>query len=80
MCYILIKRFDKHDGCVAFETEQGPKLAELKTKLEDITLIDKDIEVVIISRPSMYGEYAPYNYVRSKSELIKEAKRLVTVA
>jgi len=80
MCYILVKDYDKHDGCVALETETGDKLVKLKSELEKITrtVKEKNIEVVIISKPEMYGEYAPYSFVKTPKELIDRTKELVS--
>jgi hypothetical protein len=66
MCYILVKNVNKR-GCIALKTRHGKKLVELKRKLEDMA--DKDTQVVLISRPSAYGEYSPYAFAESEEEL-----------
>ena len=72
MCYILIKDVNEH-GCVALKTKHGKDLVDLKTKIEDI---NKDtLQVVTISRPSAFMEYAPYCFVDSADELINIARK-----
>jgi len=78
MCYVVVKKFDNHDGCVAFKTKTGPKLLRLKSRLENLANKDKDVEIVLISGPKMYGEYAPYKYVKTETELINKTKLLVS--
>ena len=50
----------------------GKELSNYTKELNDA--ISKDgIQIIVISRPTAYGEYAPYKIVNSKEEL----KRLV---
>ena len=74
MCYILAKDVNKH-GCVALKTEIGDALAELKINLDQLTK-DKKIQIVVISRPTAFGEYAPYTFVSTKEELINAVKNM----
>ena len=74
MCYILAKDVNKH-GCVAFKATHGKDLAELKANLDHLTK-DKKIQIVIISRPTAYGEYAPYSFVSTKEELIDYVSKM----
>ncbi len=68
MCYILAKDVNKH-GCVAFKTRIGDELVKLSNQLDQMVL-GKGIQIVVISRPTAYGEYAPYSFVNTKEELI----------
>ena len=68
MCYILAKDVNKH-GCIALKASHGKELVELKNNLDQIT-VNKEIQIVVISRPTAYGEYAPYSFVNTKEELI----------
>jgi len=61
MCYLIVKDINKQ-GCIAYKTRIGRELADL-TKELNIIAPRKGIQVVIISRPTAYGEYAPYTFV-----------------
>ena len=70
MCYVVIKDVNKR-GCVAYKTKLGKGLAELTRELNQLAP-RRGIQVVTISRPTAYGEYAPYSFVDSE-EALKEA-------
>ena len=72
MCYVVVADANKQ-GCVAFKTRFGKELSELTKELNRIAA-RRGIQIVIISRPTAYGEYAPYSFVQSEEEL-KEAVR-----
>ena len=74
MCYVVVTDANKQ-GCVAFKTRFGKELSELTKELNRIAP-RRGIQIVIvtISRPTAYGEYAPYSFVQSEEEL-KEAVR-----
>ena len=74
MCYLIAKRFGDL-GCVALQTEHGPHLADFETKLMRSVGYDK-IQLVVISRPSAYGEYEPYSFVDTEQEFEQEVKKL----
>ena len=57
MCYLIAKDRDSH-GCYALKTNHGRHLVELK----------KGVQLVTISRPTAYGEYAPYHFVDTEQE------------
>lgn len=71
MCYIVAKDRNKQ-GCYALKSRIGKELSNYTRELNDA--ISKDeIQIMVISRPTAYGEYAPYKIVNSKEEF----KRLV---
>lgn len=74
MCYILAKDVNKH-GCVAFKTRMGNELVKLSNELDKM-VIGKGIQIVVISRPTAFGEYAPYTFVATKEELINAVKNM----
>ena len=74
MCYILAKDANDH-GCVAWKTKPGKELGNLKSILEKL-VAGKHIQIVTISRPIAYGEYAPYSFVETKKELIDKIKAM----
>lgn len=74
MCYIFVKNINRR-GCIAMKTRHGAKLVELKRKLEE--MVDEDTEIVLINRPSAYGEYSPYSFAESEEELLENVKNVV---
>lgn len=69
MCYLVAKKRDAH-GCFALKTRIGEKLAEMIAMLSQ-HVANKGIEIFIISRPTAYGEYAPYTIVEDE-EVFKQ--------
>ncbi len=67
MCYVIAKDMNKQ-GCVAYKTRLGKELAELIQKLNGLAS-HRGIQIVTISRPTAYGEYAPYSFVNTREEL-----------
>lgn len=74
MCYVLAKDRNKH-GCVALKTQIGKPLSALKRELNALAPRG-GIEIVVISRPTAYGEYAPYSFVQTAEELKEAVKRM----
>ncbi len=74
MCYILAKDTNEH-GCVAWKTKPGKELGVLKNTLENL-VSGKHIQIVTISRPMAYGEYAPYSFVDTKEDLIDKVRAM----
>ena len=69
MCYLIAK--DIHSiGCIALRTNHGAHLAEYKRKLLHL-VADVRIQLVTISRPSAYGECAPYRFVETEEKFTK---------
>ncbi len=69
MCYLVAKDRNAH-GCFALKTTHGKHLAEFKRKLNEIVGY-KGVQLVTISRPTAYGEYAPYHFVDTEQEFEK---------
>ena len=63
MCYVVAKDRNKQ-GCVALKSRIGKHLSEYTRSLNDALLRD-GIQIIVISRPTAYGEYAPYSFVDS---------------
>ena len=74
MCYLIAKRFGDL-GCVALQTEHGPHLVDFETKLMK-SIGCKKIQLVVISRPSAYGEYEPYSFVDTEQEFETAVKNM----
>lgn len=66
MCYLVAKDTEKH-GCYALKTSHGRHLVELKRMLNQEVGV-KGVQLVTISRPNAYGEYAPYTFARDEQE------------
>ena len=74
MCYLIAKRFGDV-GCVALQAEHGPHLVDFETKLMKSIGYDKS-QLVVISRPSAYGEYEPYSFVDTEQEFENAVKNM----
>lgn len=70
MCYLIAKDRDVH-GCFALKTKHGKHLAELNEAVGY-----KGVQLVTISRPTAYGEYAPYCFVDTEKEFETLVKSL----
>ncbi len=75
MIYLVAKNKYKH-GCCVFRTDCGQNVVKIKRKLFDIGK-NKGLQVITISRPIAYGEYAPYHFVYSEEEFMKSAEELI---
>lgn len=72
MCYLVAKD-TKKSGCIALKTVHGKHLAELKRELNAQA---DGIQFVTISRPTAYGEYAPYSFAKTEQEFIERALKM----
>ncbi len=66
MCYIVAKDRNKQ-GCYALKSRIGKHLSAYTKSLND-SLPREGIQIIIISRPTAYGEYAPYSFVDTEEE------------
>ena len=66
MCYLVAKVRDAH-GCYVLKTSHGRHLVELKRDLNNAVGY-KGVQLITISRPSAYGEYAPYHFAETEQE------------
>lgn len=69
MCYLVAKNKNAH-GCYALKTQHGSHLAEMKRRMNQ-QVATKGIQLVTISRPTAYGEYAPYTFIEDENEFEK---------
>lgn len=70
MCYLVAKKFSQQ-GCLAVQTESGKALANLVSYL-GLRTLDKDIQILTVSNPDLYGEYKPYNYIETEKDFINK--------
>jgi len=74
MCYLIAKDFNKV-GSIAMRHDGGKKLVQFERKL--IAQIGYErIQLVTISRPNAYGEYAPYRFVDTEEEFENAVKSM----
>lgn len=74
MCYVVAKDRYAH-GCYAYETRQGRHLVELKRELNEAVGL-KGVQIITISRPEAYMEYAPYQIIEDEQEFIRLVKAM----
>lgn len=75
MIYLVAKNKNRK-GCYAFRTHSGVHIASIKRQLYK-ELGSQGVQIITVSRPMAYGEYAPYSFVQSESDFINKAKELV---
>lgn len=63
-------------GCYALKTRHGKHLAEMKKRMNR-QAAEKGIQLVTISRPMAYGEYAPYTFVNDENEFENAVKNML---
>lgn len=68
MCYLVAKDTERH-GCYALKTTHGKELVELKRMLNR-EVGTAGIQLVTISRPTAYGEYAPYSFAQDTEDFV----------
>lgn len=68
MCYLVVKKFNRQ-GSVALKTKHGKGLVAISKSLTKLTK-GKDIQIVTISRPEAYMEYAPYTIMENQNEFM----------
>ena len=66
MCFVVAKDASK-DGCVALRIAHGQALVNLKREIVG-RIGYSHIQIMTISKPSAYGEYAPYRVVETEDE------------
>ena len=74
MCYLVAKNCNAQ-CCLALKTTDGKHLVELKRELNR-EVGYKGVQLVTISRPTAYGEYAPYHFVDTEQEFQTLVKSL----
>ena len=74
MCYLVAKNKNAH-GCYALKTVHGVHLVDLKRQLNQFA-VPHGIQLVTISRPNAYGEYAPYHILDSEEDFVQTVRKL----
>ena len=74
MCYLIAKNKNVH-GCIALKTRHGSHLVEMKRRMNQQVAL-KGIQLVTISRPTAYGEYAPYTFIEEEKEFEKMVQKM----
>lgn len=76
MCFLVAKDKNAH-GCYALKTEHGDTLVLLKRKLNPVA-VPNGIQLVTISRPTAYGEYAPYSFAKDEADFERIVNQMCT--
>ncbi len=74
MCYLIAKNKNVH-GCIALKTRHGSHLVEMKRRMNQ-QVASKGVQLVTISRPTAYGEYAPYTFIEDEKEFEKMVQKM----
>ena len=74
MCYLIAKNKNVH-GCIALKTRHGSHLVEMKRRMNQQVAL-KGIQLVTISRPTAYGEFAPYTFIEDEKEFEKMVQKM----
>lgn len=69
VCYLIAKDVNKH-GCYALKTSHGKHLSKMVREL-NAAVGRRGVQIVVISRPSAYGEYSPYSFAKNEEEFKK---------
>ncbi len=67
-CYLIAKRYNEH-GCLSLQAEYGKELASLVDYLGR-KKANTDVQILTVSSKEDFGEYAPYNDVKTEAEFI----------
>ena len=78
MCYLVSKNKNTH-GCDALKTRHGRHLVEMKRRMNQ-QVAAKGIQLVTISRPTAYGEYAPYTFLDDENEFEKMVQKMAALS
>lgn len=74
MAYVLVKKFSEQ-GCLAVKLKNGEEVAGIRRYL-NARLNGTDKQVITISRPEAWGEYALYTVLQSVGDFIDKAEAL----
>lgn len=75
MCYLVAKNKNSY-GCYALKTQHGSHLVRMKRRMNE-KVAEKGIQLVTISRPTAYGEYAPYTFIENEEEFERIVQEMV---
>lgn len=74
MIYLVAKKINEI-GCIALQTEIGDKLASLSRYLT-LASLDKGVEIITLSDPNTFNEYAPYTIINDELEFINKVLQM----
>lgn len=77
MCYLIAKNKNTQ-GCYALKIHHGKHLATIK-KVMNEQVATKGIQLVTISRPTAYGEYAPYTFIENETNFKKVVEEMAKI-
>ena len=71
MCYLIAKKYNQR-GCIALETQRSKELAAPVSDL-GLKTLDRGVQIVTVSDMDVFGEYKPYDLLRSEAEFVRQA-------
>ena len=69
MCYLVVNNFGEH-GSIAVQMQHGPRLRSLVHYIEEVRK-GKGSQIMTLSYPDAYKEYAPYEICANESEFVQ---------
>lgn len=72
--YLVAKNKHKH-GCYALQTDMGKHILDIEKKIQ--VKASDGIQLVTVSRPTAYGEYAPYHFIDSEELFVKTVNDMI---
>ena len=70
MCYLVVNNFGEH-GSIAVQMEHGPRLRKLTHYIEELRK-DTHSQIITVSNPDAYKEYAPYHICNDEADFIQK--------
>lgn len=70
MCYLVVNSFGER-GSIAVQMEHGPRLRTLIHYIEEVRK-GTNSQIITISNPDAYKEYAPYHICIDEADFIKK--------
>jgi hypothetical protein len=75
MRFLVAKRL-KGIGCVAIDFNKLNVPQSVKAALNRV-YANTDLQIIDLSHPHIYGEYAPYNFVESEGDFMRAVAELI---
>ena len=70
MCYLVVNNFGER-GSIAVQMKHGPRLRSLTHYIEEVRK-GKGSQIVTLSNPDAYKEYAPYDICSDEAEFVQK--------
>ena len=70
MCYLVVNNFGER-GSIAVQMQHGPRLRSLTHYIEEVRK-GKGSQIITLSNPDAYKEYAPYDICSDEAEFVQK--------